>query len=112
MYFSPTKPSIALTNLNKSLQLEGNCSNLSPCSVNGYQECEASTERILYDDFEFRSTITTEFNLVCDQQYKVSFNLNGIYRTRASSARDFYCFKPLFWTGFHLKNNIKLLSTY
>ena len=44
-----TKPSIALTNLNKSFELEGNCSNLSPRSLNGYQECEASNEqRILY----------------------------------------------------------------
>ena len=65
------KPSLALTNLSKSLLLRGNCSNLSPRSVNGYQECEASSERILYDDFEFQSTIATEFNLVCDQQYKV-----------------------------------------
>ena len=69
-----TKPGIALTNLSKSLQLRGNCSNLSPRSVNGYQVCEATDEqRILYDDFEFQSTIATEFNLVCDQQYKVSF---------------------------------------
>ena len=44
-----TKPSIALTNLSKSFELEGNCSNLSPRSLNGYQECEASNEqRILY----------------------------------------------------------------
>ena len=26
--------------------------------------------------------------------------------------RVYYCFKPLFWTRFHMKNNIKLHSTY
>ena len=42
------------------------------------------------------------------------YDLNGKigYRTRAISERVYYCFKPLFWTGFHLKNNIKLHSTY
>ena len=51
-----TKPSIALTNLNKSFELEGNCSNLSPRSLNGYQECEASNEqRILYGSFFYET---------------------------------------------------------
>ena len=38
--------------------------------IDDYEVCQ-SQEHIIYDDFEFETTIATEFDLVCDQQYKV-----------------------------------------
>ena len=38
--------------------------------VGNYEECQ-STDRIIYEPFEFDRTIATDFHLVCDQQYKV-----------------------------------------
>ena len=40
--------------------------------VNGdYTPCQLDYDVIVYQDFEFESTIATEFNLICQQQYKV-----------------------------------------
>ena len=40
--------------------------------VNGdYTPCQLDDDVIIYQDFEFESTIATEFNLICQQQYKV-----------------------------------------
>lgn len=52
------------------LAVAGNCSQFLT-SIESYEACP-SQERILYDDFEFEATIATEFDLVCDQQYKVT----------------------------------------
>ena len=35
------------------------------------ERCDIS-EKVLYDDFEFRSTLVTDLNLVCEDQYKVA----------------------------------------
>ena len=48
-----------------------NCSVILESSLISHFEVCQSQERIIYDDFEFETTIATEFDLVCDQQYKV-----------------------------------------
>ena len=56
---------------------------LKPANFTSYPNCSdfqdyetcygGGLEKILYDEFEFDSTIATEFDLVCDQEYKVVY---------------------------------------
>ena len=61
-----TKPNVTF-NLISS---DSNCSSYALEMVGNYEECQ-STDRIIYEPFEFDRTIATDFHLVCDQQYKV-----------------------------------------
>ncbi len=47
-----------------------NCSALDEDIVQDYQACR-STDGIIYGKFDFDTTIVTEFDLVCEEQYKV-----------------------------------------
>ena len=60
-----------------------NCTWLSPNIINDYENCQSQDNRIIYDDFEFETTIATEFDLVCDQQYKVWIILLLLFRIQS-----------------------------
>ena len=48
-----------------------NCSVLSLDNVVGFADCDLSDTDLLVRPFEFKETITTEFNLVCGRRYLV-----------------------------------------
>ena len=60
-----------------------NCTWLNPNIINDYENCQSQDNRIIYDDFEFETTIATEFDLVCDQQYKVWIILLLLFRAQS-----------------------------
>jgi hypothetical protein len=48
-----------------------NCSSLPSWAYNGSYDTCLSSDSIIYEPYEFSTTIATDFDLVCDQQYKV-----------------------------------------
>ena len=78
-----TQPNVTWTELS-------HLSNCSDAHFNGmYQECQSS-DRIIYEPFEFDTTIATDFHLVCDQQYKVIVCLCIIINLLATARLIFY----------------------
>ena len=74
-FFRVKDPSVPLDFCTQPNVTGTELSHLSNCSDahfnNGmYRECQSS-DRIIYEPFEFDTTIATDFHLVCDQQYKV-----------------------------------------
>ena len=64
-----TKPNVTFSPILISSE-SNNCSLYALERQGNYEECQ-STDRIIYEPFEFDRTIATDFHLVCDQQYKV-----------------------------------------
>lgn len=65
--------------LNHSLFVNGSrywCENLP---VVGYEKCGAQ-DQIIYGQFEYQSTLVTDLNLVCKDQFKVALVGTGINR--------------------------------
>ena len=54
------------------------------CTVNDFDlvgdpvSCDAQEMNVVFDDFPMKSTIVTEFNLFCNEEYKVRFLLKPI----------------------------------
>ena len=56
--------------------MAANCSFLSLDVITDTEHCDVTDpdQKILYEPYEFLTTIVTEFNLVCDQQYKIALS--------------------------------------
>ena len=55
----------------KNGSITENCTTLNDRLMQGHITCQKD-DRFIYEAFEFESTIATEFNLVCDDKYKVN----------------------------------------
>ena len=54
---------------------------LGKCTINDFDMtgnpviCDAQQKSIIFEDFPMKSTIVTEFNLFCNEEYKAKFYL-------------------------------------
>ena len=80
-----------------------NCSEITRLDINETESCDAidPSQNILYQPFQYETTIVTEFNLVCDKQYKVAlcgtFYMIGLWfgALLGSKPSDYFGRKPL-----------------
>ena len=55
---------------------------LGECTINDFNMtgdpvvCDAQEMSIIFEELPMKSTIVTEFNLFCNEEYKVKFNKN------------------------------------
>ena len=70
------KPILILSNQTQTPQPISNCSLLTSDLISGTEICEVTdpAKQIIYEPYEYKTTIVTEFNLVCDQQYKIALS--------------------------------------
>ena len=67
------KPTIISSNATNFIS---NCTLLNSNLITGTNFCDVSDpdQKILYQPYEFSTTIVTEFSLVCDEQYKIALS--------------------------------------
>ena len=71
------KPTIiSLNHIKNETNFISNCSILSSHLITGTEFCDVSDpdQKILYEPYEYTSTIVTEFSLVCEEQYKIALS--------------------------------------
>ena len=61
---------------------------LGKCTINDFDMtgnpviCDAQQKSIIFEDFPMKSTIVTEFNLFCNEEYKAKYCINLDFNQR------------------------------